>query len=253
MDKTSILGKTDTLVLERTAPREFTMVHWVFALPSEKLVYWSYKRSNANKFIKKAIEKFDIKVEYGHDIPYKSLDYNYNYRPSDYAFGFSLYLISFLFLLHEQEFEGVLIFLFASTACSWCYIKSKDEYNKFIKNRGGNNTPATGRVKSAHLYTCATKEGGLNMGLYEQQKENIKKLEKKIKYLNIIDAPAMIVIGLGMFSKLNHDPASLHPLLENSNLVNGALAIAVPWAVICGYKSIKLSLEVYKLKKGLSI
>ncbi len=90
---------------------------------------------------------------------------------------------------------------------------------------------------------------------FEKQplEDRLKVVEKKIKYVGLIDAPAMIVIGLGMLSKFGHNPESLHPLLADSNVVNGALAIAVPWAIICAYKSVRLSLEVNKLKKKLSI
>ncbi|PKG37240.1 hypothetical protein [Psychromonas sp. Urea-02u-13] len=87
----------------------------------------------------------------------------------------------------------------------------------------------------------------------QQAKERLKVLEKKMKFLGLYDAPAMLVIGLGLFSKFGHDPASLHPLLADTNLVNGALAIAVPWALICAYKSVKLSLEAHKLKKLVSL
>lgn len=92
------------------------------------------------------------------------------------------------------------------------------------------------------------------MDLEKQQAEDrLKVIEKKMKYLGLYDAPAMLVIGLGMFSKFGDDPASLHPLLADTNLVDGALAIAIPWALVCAYKSVKLSLEVNKLKKVISI
>ena len=87
----------------------------------------------------------------------------------------------------------------------------------------------------------------------QQAKDRLKIIEKKMKYLGLYDAPAMIVIGLGMLSKFGPDPASLHPLLADANLVDGALAIAIPWALVCAYKSVKLFLEAHKLKKVVSI
>ena len=79
--------------------------------------------------------------------------------------------------------------------------------------------------------------------------DRLKVIESKMKLLGLYDAPAMIVIGLGLFSKFGHEPESLHPLLADANVVNGALAIAIPWAMICAYKSITLSLEANKVKK----
>ena len=81
----------------------------------------------------------------------------------------------------------------------------------------------------------------------QQLEARLKVVKKQINYINIIDAPAMVIIGLGLFSKFGEDPGSLHPIFTDSNIVNGALAIAVPWAVFCGYKSIKLAIEASKL------
>ena len=84
----------------------------------------------------------------------------------------------------------------------------------------------------------------------QEADDRLKVIQKKLMYIGLYDAPAMIVIGLALFSKFGHDdPASIHPLLADADIVNGALAIAIPWALFCAYKSIKLSLEADKLKK----
>ena len=85
-----------------------------------------------------------------------------------------------------------------------------------------------------------------------QLEEQLKEVEKKIKFTSIVNAPAMLVIGLGLFSKFGKNPESLHPLLANESVVNIALVIAVPWAAICIIKSVKLVLESNKLIKQLS-
>ena len=94
----------------------------------------------------------------------------------------------------------------------------------------------------------------LSMNLEKQRAtDRLTVIEKKTKYLGLYNAPAMIVIGLGMFSKFVPDPGALHPLLENANVVNNALTIAIPWALVTAYISVKLSVEAYKLKKVISI
>ncbi|MFT6927105.1 MAG: hypothetical protein ACJAZP_002734 [Psychromonas sp.] len=86
----------------------------------------------------------------------------------------------------------------------------------------------------------------------KQLEERLKIVEKEIRHIPLINLPAMVVIGLSLYAKLGHNPELLHPLFTNSNVVNGALAIAIPWAVFCAYKSRKLSSEASELKKKLN-
>ncbi|MBR9727370.1 hypothetical protein ACFOD0_12965 [Shewanella intestini] len=85
-----------------------------------------------------------------------------------------------------------------------------------------------------------------------QSQARLKEVEKKVKLLKLIEAPAMIVIGLGIYAMFSANPAALHPILADSTIVNGALAVAVPWAAFCMFKSVKLSIEKRKLKQSLS-
>jgi len=87
----------------------------------------------------------------------------------------------------------------------------------------------------------------------KQAADRLKVIQKKTIYLGLYNAPAMLVIGLGMFAKFAPEPESLHPLLADVNLVENALTIAVPWALITAYKSVKLSLEAHKLRKVVGI
>jgi len=94
----------------------------------------------------------------------------------------------------------------------------------------------------------------LSMNLEQKQAaDRLKVIQKKTIYLGLYNAPAMLVIGLGMFAKFAPEPESLHPLLADVNLVENALTIAVPWALITAYKSVKLSLEAHKLRKVVDI
>ncbi|MPY23934.1 hypothetical protein FM037_14370 [Shewanella psychropiezotolerans] len=87
----------------------------------------------------------------------------------------------------------------------------------------------------------------------DQLENRLKENENKLKRLSWYDFPAMLVIGLGLFSKFGDNPESLHPLLADSSVVNTALAIAVPWAAFCTFQTIKLALENNKIKKELGI
>lgn len=82
-----------------------------------------------------------------------------------------------------------------------------------------------------------------------QLEERLSMMEKKLQLITLIDMPAVIVIGLALFSKFDDDPGALHPILADADIVNSALVIAIPWAVIYAYKSVKQSIEINKLKK----
>ena len=89
----------------------------------------------------------------------------------------------------------------------------------------------------------------LSMDFKQKQSEDrLKVIEKKLKYIGLYNAPAMIVIALGLFSKFVLDPGALHPLLADANVVNNALILAVPWAIYNAYKATVLSLEANKIK-----
>ena len=85
-----------------------------------------------------------------------------------------------------------------------------------------------------------------------QLEERLKKIEKKMKLINLVNTPAMLVIVLGLFSLFSKNTQALHPLLANVSFVNTALIIALPWTVICTFKTIKLAIESNKLIKQLS-
>ena len=79
--------------------------------------------------------------------------------------------------------------------------------------------------------------------------EQLKAVEKKLMLTQLADAPAMIVIGLGMFAKFGESPESLHPWLGNSLVVDSALAVAIPIAIFCAFQSFRLMKKISELKK----
>ena len=86
-----------------------------------------------------------------------------------------------------------------------------------------------------------------------QLEERLKKVEKKMKFTNLVNTPAMLVIVLGLFSIFSEKTQALHPFLANTSLVNTALIIALPWTAICTFKTVKLAIESNKLIKQLSL
>ncbi|WP_419533257.1 hypothetical protein [Endozoicomonas sp.] len=79
--------------------------------------------------------------------------------------------------------------------------------------------------------------------------EQLKAVEKKLMLTQMADAPAMIVIGLGMFAKFGESPESLHPWLGNTLIVDPALAVAIPIAIFCAFQSFRLMKKINALKK----
>ncbi len=83
-------------------------------------------------------------------------------------------------------------------------------------------------------------------------KDQLKAVEKRMILMQLADAPAMIVIGLGMFAKFGQTPETLHPWLGNSLIVDSALAVAIPVAIFCAFQSFKLMKKSSELKKQLN-
>ncbi|WP_066017045.1 hypothetical protein [Endozoicomonas atrinae] len=79
--------------------------------------------------------------------------------------------------------------------------------------------------------------------------EQLKAVEKKMLWMQLADAPAMIVIGLGMFAKFGQSPETLHPWLGNSLIVDSALSVAIPVAIFCAFQSFRLMKKSSELKK----
>ena len=82
--------------------------------------------------------------------------------------------------------------------------------------------------------------------------EEIKQLDKKLIMLNIIDAPAMILIGLGIFGKFGANPEGLHPLLANSEVTTAMLVVGGMFAAWCGLQVFKVAQRRSELQRQLA-
>ena len=79
--------------------------------------------------------------------------------------------------------------------------------------------------------------------------ESVKKIDREIIKISIIDAPATLMVGLGLYAKFGASGEAFHPLLDNEPLVNimlGVGAIIVFWG---GYRVFTLGREKAKLIK----
>ena len=122
------------------SPRGFQ----VLALPGKEVVYWSFSRKKVNEYIKSLIEIKNIMPSYDDSIKIKSLEYNHSYTPNEYLFGFSLYLIFFIFLaLNNYSYtEFFPIFLiFISTYTLYKYIVSNIHNKALTRRSNGTNNP----------------------------------------------------------------------------------------------------------------
>jgi len=122
------------------SPRGFQ----VLALPGKEVVYWSFSRKKVNTYIKSLIETKNIMASYDDSIKIKSLDYDHRYTPNEYLFGFSLYLIFFIFLVlnnysYSEFFPMFLILL--STYSLYKYIFSNIQNNALTNSSSGTDNP----------------------------------------------------------------------------------------------------------------
>ena len=65
----------------------------------------------------------------------------------------------------------------------------------------------------------------------------LEALNKRMVFLQVVDAPGMILIGLGLFGKFGGNPAGLHPMLANANVTTVMITAG---GVIAGWCLIEL-------------
>ena len=106
----------------------------VKALPSGKLVYWSFSRKKVNQFIKNTIRDYGYSVQYADTIKPQSLDYSFSYSPNEYFISALIYCAFSLLLLFESKMDVLFpsLILLAGFYCIYQYCSSKSPYNKQI-------------------------------------------------------------------------------------------------------------------------
>lgn len=77
--------------------------------------------------------------------------------------------------------------------------------------------------------------------------KELEALNKKMVFISIVDAPGMILIGLGLFAKFGENPEGLHPIFGNSDITSGMLVVG---GVIAGWSLIE-TIKVLRRKSEL--
>ena len=72
--------------------------------------------------------------------------------------------------------------------------------------------------------------------------QELKEIQRQFTIQSIIDAPGCLLLGLGLYAKFEAKGDAFHPLLNDSNVVNGMLFVG---ALILAYSAVKL----FKLAK----
>lgn len=71
---------------------------------------------------------------------------------------------------------------------------------------------------------------------------------KKATLINgLLNAPASLAIGLGLFARFTEKPESLHFLLGDSTFVTGLFLFGLPLSLFCAFRGFKLAKERNKL------
>jgi hypothetical protein len=79
--------------------------------------------------------------------------------------------------------------------------------------------------------------------------ERINEIQKEIRNIAIMDFPASILVGLGLYGKFGSSGNAFHPLLNDQNVVNGMLIIAAAIMIWGSIKIISLLKERAQLKE----
>ena len=111
----SELSGVDALVLKKIDFQGWRAFN-ITAMPNDKIVYWSYFRRKANRFLNEHTENSDLKCEFSESIKYKSLQYSYGWTPTEYFLGLVVSLL--LLALCVYEYNEIYITICIITAIS---------------------------------------------------------------------------------------------------------------------------------------
>ena len=105
-EKIKDLANTDSILLKEFHTRRTGSLFYIYALPSNQLIFSSFTRKSANIQVKKLLRKHKkLKLTYDNSISIKSLDYNYSYSYGGYVFGSIMSLI--LLIITSIEIKSV--------------------------------------------------------------------------------------------------------------------------------------------------
>ena len=76
----------------------------------------------------------------------------------------------------------------------------------------------------------------------------VEEFNKKVTTIAIIDMPASVMIGLGLYGKFAADGDAFHPLLNDAVIINSLLILGGVIMSFCACKLVLLTIQKNKLK-----
>jgi len=76
----------------------------------------------------------------------------------------------------------------------------------------------------------------------------VEEIQKKITTIAIIDMPASVMIGLGLYGKFAANGDAFHPLLNDVVIVNSLLTSGGLIMSLCAYKLVSLIIQKNNLR-----
>jgi hypothetical protein len=77
-----------------------------------------------------------------------------------------------------------------------------------------------------------------------------KEVQKKIVVFSVLSMPGAMLLGLGLLGTFGEDAGSVHPMLNDTSVVNLMLAVGVIAASWCCFKLMPLEREKARLKNS---
>ena len=71
--------------------------------------------------------------------------------------------------------------------------------------------------------------------MHSSKEEELKQVQKELLILNIIDMPATVLVGLGLFAVFGADGDAIPSLLNDKNLAYGAIVVGgsiMAWCLV---------------------
>ena len=116
----------EKLIVQRTISR--LTLFTINVVGVRKPIYWSFFRSKINKYLKEYLKTNQAIVEFGEATPGASLDYDFNYSPSEYLTGSVAYVLITVFFW-AMGTEYITLKVLPPIFCIWCsysYFLAKD-------------------------------------------------------------------------------------------------------------------------------
>lgn len=73
--------------------------------------------------------------------------------------------------------------------------------------------------------------------------KDVAQLNKKITFYSLLDFPAVVALGVGLYSKFGTQNKVLHPIFANSAVENSLIVVGGAIVLFCAFNVIRLHKE----------